>query len=134
MLFGLESGRSCSNSFLDGLGGALDSRSSSPSPTMSGEELLLVLSSLSEDSGGPLPLSRFLCSSLRRSALRHFALEKRRLPEELEMRGEFLLTLLKWSFTFCSGTRPDKNYKKRGEERDTELTLNEIVNFPMNLT
>lgn len=67
-------GRSCTSmSFLPGLGGALDSLSSSPSPTISGEELRLVLSILSEDNCGPLPLSRFLCSSLSRSALRHFA-------------------------------------------------------------
>lgn len=73
-LLGRDSGRSWSMSrFLPGLGGALDSRSSSPSPIMSGDELLLVLSILSEDNCGPLPLSRFLCSSFRRSDLRHLA-------------------------------------------------------------
>lgn len=50
VLLGLEMGLSCSRSFRPGLGGALDSRSSSPSPIISGEELLLVLSILSEES------------------------------------------------------------------------------------
>lgn len=71
-LWWLDNGRSWSKSFLPGLGGPL-LESWSSSPTISGEELWLISSILSEESGGPLPLSRFLCSSLSRSAFRHLA-------------------------------------------------------------